>query len=62
MTYDFYNFEPGAPSEDVFRMKSSSGAPIFNGLPQELAIGDCERVVQDMGFPYVHFLHTYYYA
>ena len=27
-----------------------------------LKVDDCERVVQDMGFPYIHFLHTYYYG
>jgi len=27
-----------------------------------LAVDQCERVVQDMGFPYIHFLHTYYYT
>ena len=27
-----------------------------------LEIGQCERVVQDMGFPYIHFMHTYMYA
>ena len=25
-------------------------------------VGECERVVQDMGFPYIHFMHTYYYT
>ena len=61
MTYDFFKFEPGAPAEDAFRMKASSTAPIF-ATDASLAIGACERVVQDMGFPYIHFMHTYYYA
>ena len=42
-------------------MASSSMAPIFAGAAS-LAVGECERVVQDMGFPYIHFVHTYYYA
>ena len=61
MTYDFFKFEPGAPAEDAFRMKASSTAPIF-ATDASLAIGACERVVQDMGFPYIHFMHTYMYA
>ena len=61
MTYDFYRFEVGAPSEGLFRMASSSSSAVF-GTNTALAIGDCERVVQDMGFPYIHFMHTYYYA
>ena len=53
--------QAGAPSEELFRMASSSMAPIFAGAAS-LAVGECERVVQDMGFPYIHFVHTYYYA
>jgi len=61
MTYDVYQFEAGPPNEDVFKMAASSSASIFSDQ-SPLAIGECERVVQDMGFPYIHFLHTYYYA
>lgn len=61
MTYDFYRFEPGPPAEEVFRMKNSSTAAIF-ASDAELLATECERVVQDMGFPYIHFGHTYYYA
>ena len=32
------------------------------GTDTALAIGECDRVVQDMGFPYIHFFHTYFYA
>ena len=61
MTYDFYRFEVGPPDEAVFRMASSAVSPIFSGQTT-LNIAECERVVQDMGFPYIHFMHTYYYA
>jgi len=61
MTYDFYRFELGAPEEEQFKMAASTSSTIFAG-PSKLEIGDCERVVQDMGFPYIHFMHTYYYA
>ncbi len=61
MTYDFYAYKAGAPDEALFKMASSSTASIFAG-EKPLEIGECERVVQDMGFPYIHFLHTYMYA
>ena len=61
MTYDFYDLVLGAPNEEAFRMKASSASPIF-ATSATLAIAECERVVQDMGFPYIHFLHTYYYV
>ena len=61
MTYDFYRFEPGPQPEEAFRMQGSSTSPVF-GTETELAIGECDRVVQDMGFPYIHFFHTYFYA
>ena len=61
MTYDFYRFEPGPQPDEAFRMLSSSQSSVF-GTDAQLAIGDCERVVQDMGFPYIHFFHTYFYA
>ena len=61
MTYDFYRFEPGAQPEEAFRMQGSSTSPVF-GTDTALAIGECDRVVQDMGFPYIHFFHTYFYA
>ena len=61
MTYDFYRFEPGPQPDEAFRMLSSSTSGVF-GTDGELAIGECERVVQDMGFPYIHFFHTYFYA
>ena len=61
MTYDLSRFERRAPPEELFRMASSSASPIFaSNVP--LKVDDCERVVQDMGFPYIHFLHTYYYG
>jgi hypothetical protein len=61
MTYDLSRFERRAPPEELFRMASSSSSPIF-ASDTPLKVEDCERVVQDMGFPYIHFLHTYYYA
>ncbi|KAL1496092.1 hypothetical protein AB1Y20_014718 [Prymnesium parvum] len=61
MTYDFFLFNAEPPDEEVFKMKSSSSSPIF-ATDASVSIGDCERVVQDMGFPYIHFGHTYYYA
>ena len=61
MTYDFYHFEPGAPPEDAFKMKASTTSPVF-ASSASLDVGECERVVQDMGFPYIHFMHTYYYT
>ena len=61
MTYDFYQFVATPPADELFRMKSSSNASIFAG-DSELAVGECTRVVQDMGFPYIHFGHTYYYT
>ena len=61
MTYDFYQFELGPPPEDAFRMKASTTAPIFATTAQ-LTVDECERVVQDMGFPYIHFMHTYYFV
>jgi hypothetical protein len=42
-------------------MASSSTSTIFT-TEAPLEISDCERVVQDMGFPYIHFMHTYFYA
>ena len=61
MTYDFYRFESGPPPEEAFRMKASTESPIF-ATSTQLAVDECERVVQDMGFPYIHFMHTYYYV
>jgi len=61
MTYDFYQFEAGAPPEEAFRVAASSESAVF-ATSAKLAIGECERVAQDMGFPYIHFMHTYYYA
>ena len=52
MTYDFYRFEPGPQPEEFFRMRASSQSSVF-GTDTELTIGECDRVVQDMGFPYV---------
>ena len=43
------------------RSASRATSPVF-GTETELAIGECDRVVQDMGFPYIHFFHTYFYA
>ena len=43
------------------QMASSSSSAVF-ASDAPLEIGDCERVVNDMGFPYIHFGHTYYYA
>ena len=59
--YDFSRFEKKEQPEELFRIASNSRSSIFAGDSQ-LAIGDCERVVEDMGFPYIHFMHTYYYA
>ena len=61
MTYDLTRFEARAPPEELFRMESSSTGGIF-ASDAPLQIEDCERVVQEMGFPYIHFLHTYYYV
>lgn len=61
MTYDFYQFEPGPPAEELFKVNSSSNASIFS-TDAILSVGDCERVVQDVGFPFIHFGHTYYYV
>jgi len=61
MTYDLTRFESTQPEEALFKMASSTTSTIFSN-PAALEIADCERVVQDMGFPYIHFLHTYYYA
>lgn len=61
MTYDLSRFESRAPPEGLFRMASSSSAPIF-ASSTPLTIDNCERVVQDMGFPYIHLLHTYVYV
>lgn len=61
MTYDLTRFEAGAPDESLFRMESSSTSSIF-ASDAPLKVDECERVVQDMGFPYIHFLHTYFYA
>ena len=50
-----------APSVPLPRpLGRSPGSGIFSA--RVLAVEDCERVVQDMGFPYIHFLHSYYYA
>lgn len=57
MTYDFSRFESGPPDEALFKMASSTTSSIFTS-PTALEIADCERVVQDMGFPYIHFFHT----
>ena len=54
MTYDFTRFEAGAQDESLFRMASSSSSAIFS-TDSTLTIDQCERVVQDMGFPYIHF-------
>ena len=61
MTYDLSQFRRGAPAVELFRMASSSSSSIF-ASDTPLKVENCERVVQDMGFPYIHFLHTYYYA
>tara|TARA_B100000524_G_C23336318_1_gene256616 strand:+ start:164 stop:292 length:129 start_codon:yes stop_codon:yes gene_type:complete len=42
-------------------MEASSEAAVFRKR-RKLEMAQCERVVQDMGFPFIHFLHTYYYA
>ena len=62
MTYDLSRVELRQPPEELFRMASSSTSSIFAQGETALKVEDCERVVNDMGFPYVHFLHTYYYA
>ena len=61
MTYDLSRFDLHEPPEDLFRMASSSTSSIF-AQSAPLKVEDCERVVMDMGFPYIHFLHTYYYV
>jgi len=61
LTYDVFDFVKGPPMEDAFRMKASSSSPIFF-QDTVLRVEDCERVVEDMGFPYIHFLHSYLYA
>ena len=57
MTYDFSKFEARPPDEALFKMASSSASPIFKSSTP-LTVGQCERVVQDMGFPYIHFFHV----
>ena len=54
MTYDFTRFEAGMQDESLFRMASSSSSAIFS-TDSALTVDQCERVVQDMGFPYIHF-------
>ena len=44
-------FEPGPQPEEAFRMQGSSTSPVF-GTETELAIGECDRVVQHVG-PYL---------
>lgn len=41
--------------------QASSSSPIFENQ-EPLTVDKCERVVQDMGFPYIHFMHMYYYT
>ena len=50
-----------APPEEAFRMLASSTSPVFEGAGA-LRVEQCERVAQEMGFPYIHFLHSYYYT
>ena len=61
MTYDLTRFEARPPPEELFKMQSSSTSSIF-AANSPLTVDECERVVQDMGFPYIHFMHTYYFA
>lgn len=61
MTYDFSYFKAREPSEELFKMHSSTASSIFaNDSP--LRLTDCERAVQEMGFPYIHLFHRYYYV
>lgn len=61
MTYDFYRFEAEPPAEELFKLKSSSSSTVFE-TDAVLSVADCERVAQDVGFPFIHFAHTYYYT
>mmetsp|Transcript_19213 Transcript_19213/g.61307 ORF Transcript_19213/g.61307 Transcript_19213/m.61307 type:complete len:230 (+) Transcript_19213:65-754(+) len=61
LSYEVLDFEPAAPPEEAFRMLASSTSPVFEGAGA-LRVEQCERVAQEMGFPYIHFLHSYYYT
>ena len=50
MTYEFVSFKRGG----------SSAKEATYSLPSEYkSEGKCERVAQDVGFPYIHLLHTF---
>lgn len=48
-------------NETLTCTQASTSSPIFEDNAP-LTVDKCERVVQEMGFPYIHFLHTYYYT
>ena len=53
MTYEFLRFERGDESE-------TASLEATYAVPREYQHeGSCERVAQDVGFPYIHLLHTF---
>ena len=53
MTYEFLRFERAGES------KTASVEGTY-AVPSEYQDeGSCERVAQDVGFPYIHLLHTF---
>ena len=51
MTYEFLSFERGGDSTKAALDETYAVPPEFGS--------DCERVAQDVGFPYIHLLHTF---
>ena len=53
MTYEFLRFERGEQSQ-------TASIEATYDVPREYQNeGSCERVAQDVGFPYIHLLHTF---
>ena len=53
MTYEFLRFERGDEA------KAASREDTYAVPAEYQADGTCERVAQDVGFPYIHLLHTF---
>ena len=53
MTYEFLRFERGDES------KTASTEASYAVPSDYQADGSCERVARDVGFPYIHLLHTF---
>ena len=62
LTYDVYDWVQGPHSNSVFSFAAAVTSPVFSFSSPSPELSDCTRSVNDMGFPYVHFLDRLYYS